>query len=213
MRSSVGAVLLALTALSSRDLAAGETKNLEPTCLARARAQLPGQTMATFVKGGRVGQKRLLFRRGDVLLVIDFDVLDVSTREFLKEREAKSRGEPPSSGRREPSQSLPEEVGLLQRFAQALKNRDEVDADSLLRSKLEQERLDFRLAEVFERGAFLIRWVQPISKKVVPAARATADLILRLDFSYECGDQCGTGGRVFFTDACQQLVAVTDWVR
>ena len=196
MRSSVGAVLLALTAFSSHDLAAGETENIEPTCLAKARAHLPGQTMATFLKGGLVGHKRLLFRRGDVLLVINFDVLDVSTREFLKEHG---------------TASFPEEVGLLQRFAQALKYRDEVDADPLLRSKLEQERLDFRLAEVFERGAFLIRWMQPISKKVAPAARAAADLILRLDFSYECGDQCGTGGRVFFTYACQQLVAVTDW--
>ena len=156
--------------------------------------------MATFVKGGLVGRKRLLFRRGDVLLVIDFEVLDSITQEFLKERGGAT------------SQRFPEEVRLLQRFVQAFKNRDEVDADSLLRGKLEQEQLDFRLAEVFERGAFLIRWMPPISKRTVPTVRAAADLILRLDFSYECGERCGTGGRVFFTDACQQLVAVTDWV-
>jgi hypothetical protein len=200
MRSSAGAVLLALTALSSHDLAAGEPEHREPTCLARARAHLPGETMATFVKGGLVGRKRLLFRRGDVLLVIDFEVLDSITQEFLKERGGAT------------SQRFPEEVRLLQRFVQAFKNRDEVDADSLLRGKLEQEQLDFRLAEVFERGAFLIRWMPPISKRTVPTVHASADLILRLDFSYECGERCGTGGRVFFTDACQQLVAVTDWV-
>ena len=194
-------MLLALTALSSPDLAAGEPEHLEPACLARARAHLPGETMATFVKGGLVGRKRLLFRRGDVLLVVDFEVLDSITQEFLKEHGGAA------------SQRFPEEVRLLQRFVQAFKSRDEVDADSLLRGKLEQERLDFRLAEVFERGAFLIRGVQPNSKKTVPTARAASDLILRLDFSYECGERCGTGGRVFFTDACQQLVAVTDWVR
>ena len=198
MRSSVGAVLIALTALVPHDLAAGESGNLEPTCLAKARAHLPGETMATFVKGGLVGRKRLLFRRGDVLLVIDFEVLDSTTQAFLKEHGA---------------ERFPEDVQLLQPFAQALRSRDEVDADSLLRSKREQERLDFRLAEVFERGAFLIRGVQPISKKATLPVRAAPDLILRLDFSYECGDLCGTGGRVFFTDVCQQLVAVTDWVR
>ena len=201
MWSSVGTVLVALTALSSHDLAAGELKHHEPPCLAKARAHLPGETMATFVKGGLVGRKRLLFRRGDVLLVIDFEVLDSITQEFLKERGGAT------------SQRFPEEARLLQRFVQAFKNRDEVDADSLLRGTLEQERLDFRLAEVFERGAFLIRGVQPNSKKTVPTARAASDLILRLDFSYECGERCGTGGRVFLTDACQQLVAVTDWVR
>ena len=198
MRSMVGAMLLALTALASHALAAGEPEHREPTCLARARAHLPGETMATFVKGGLVGRKRLLFRRGDVVLVIDFEVLDSTTQDFLKEHGA---------------ERFPEEVRLFQRFAQAFKHRDEVDADSILRSKLEQERLDFRLAEVFEHGAFLIRDVQPISKKAAPTVRAAADLILRIDFSYDCGDRCGTGGRVFFTNACQQLVAVTDWVR
>jgi hypothetical protein len=198
MRSMVGAVLMALTALLSSDIAASVTENSEPRCLTRARTHLPGQTMATVVKGGAVGRKRLLFRRGDVQLVIDFEVLDSTTQDFLKEVGA-SR--------------FPEEVNLLQRFAQAMKSRDEVQADSLVRSKLEQERLDFRLAEVLDRGAFVIRDLQPASKGAVATVRAAADLILRLDYNYECGDRCGTGGRVFFTDACQQLVAVTDWAR
>jgi hypothetical protein len=140
----------------------------------------------------------LLFRRGDVLLVIDFEVLDATTQEFLKEKG---------------TAGFPEEVNLLRRFAEAMRSRDEVQADSLVRGDLERERLDFRLAEVLDRGAFLIRDVPPISKNAVATVRAAADLILRLDYSYECGDRCGTGGRVFFTDACQQLVAVTDWVR
>jgi hypothetical protein len=194
----VGAVLMALAVLASRDPVARATENSEPACLARARAQLPGQTMATFVKGGTVGRRRLLFRRGDVLLVIDFEVFEGITQDFLKEKGG---------------ESFPEEVGLLKRFSQALKTRDEIQADLLVRSNLEHERLGLLLAAVLDRGGFLIRNLQPFSKNAAAPVRAAPDLILRLDFSYECGDQCGTGGRVFLTDACQQLVAVPDWVR
>jgi hypothetical protein len=199
MRSMVGAVLMALTALVSLDSAAATNENLDPPrCLTRARAHLPGQTMATFVKGGLVGRKRLLFRRGDVLLVIDFEVLDSTTQDFLKEKGASK---------------FPEEGNMLRRFAEAMKSRDEVKADTLVQGALEQERLDLRLAEVLDRGAFLIRGVPPATKGAAATVPPAADLILRLDYNYECGDRCGTGGRVFFTDACQQLVAVTDWVR
>jgi len=189
---------MALIALGSRESAASESENSAPPCLTRARAHLPGETMATFVKGGVVGSKRLLFRRGDVLLVVDFLVFEEITQAFLKEQG---------------TERFPEETRLLQRFSQALKNRDEVEAGPLVRSQLEQERLDFRLADVFDHGSFLIRDARAVSKKALPTARAAPDLILRLDYSYDCGDLCGTGGRVFFTDGCQQLVAVTDWVR
>jgi hypothetical protein len=164
----VGAVLMALTAQASHDSVSGSNENSGPACLTRARAHLPGQTMATFIKGGEVGSKRLLFQRGDVVLAIDFVVFDSATQDFLKEA---------SAGR------FPEEANLLRRFAQAMKNRDEVKADALVRSKLEQVRLDFRLAEVLDRGAFLIRNMQT-------GSRAAPDLILRLDYSYECGDRC-----------------------
>ena len=190
--------MMALGVLASRDRFANASENAEPACLARARVHLPGQTMAVFVKGGAVGRKRLHFRRGDVLLVIDFEVLEVTAQDFLKEHGA---------------ESFPEEGNLLRRFAQAMKSRDEVQADLLVLSNLEHERLGFLLAAVLDRGAFLIRGVPPELKKALASSRPAADLILRLDYSYECGDRCGTGGRVFFTDACQQLVAVTDWVR
>jgi hypothetical protein len=190
--------LVALAVLAPGDPVACATEHSEPACLARARAQLPGQTIATFVKGGTVGRKRLLFRRGDVLLVIDFEALEGITQDFLKEQGA---------------EKFPEEVGLLKRFSQAMKSRDEFQADLLVRSNLEHQRLGLLLAGALDRGAFLIRNVQPFSKSAATTVRATADLVLRLDYSYECGDSCGTGGRVFFTDACQQLVAVTDWAR
>ena len=194
----VGVVLTALAVLASGELVASPTENAEPACLARARGHLPGETMATFVKGGTVGRKRLLFRRGDVLLVIDFEALEGTTQDFLKEPGAAS---------------FPAEGALVRRFAQALRGRDEVQADMLVRSNLEHERLGFLLATVLDRGAFLLRGVQPESKKALAPSRPAPDLILRLDYNYECGDRCGTGGRVFFTAACEQLVAVTDWVR
>jgi hypothetical protein len=199
MRSFAGAVLMALIAVVPREIVAEESANAEPPCLVRARSHLPGETMASFIKGGVVGRKRLVFRRGDVQLLIDFEVLDSTTRDFLKEQGH--------------NRKFPEEVNLIARFAQALKNHDEVDADRMVRSKLEQERLDFRLADVFDRGAFLIREAPASSKRPAIGVRVATDLILRLDYSYDCGDQCGTGGRVFLTDACQQLAAVTDWVR
>ena len=199
MRLLVGVVLLALNAVAANQSAAsGVPENGEPLCLVRVRGHLPGTTVVTYVKGGAVGRKRLLFRRSDVLLAVDFTALEATTQEFLKEQGA---------------ERFPEEVRLLQRFAQALKSSDEVDADALVRGKREQERLDFRLADVFERGAFLIRDARPTSKRRTAIAPTAPDLILRLDYNYDCGDLCGTGGRVFLTDSCQQLVAVTDWVR
>ncbi len=188
---------MALIALGSRDSEAGEPERSAPRCLTRVRKQLPGETMASFVKGGHVGSKHLLFRRGDVVLVIDYAVLEETTQAFLKQKGA---------------EKFPEEVRLLQRFSQAFKNRDEVDAGPLVQSRLEQERLDFRLAEVFDQGAFVIRDARGTSQKPMATARAAPDMILRLDYIYECGDRCGTGGRVFLTDGCEQLVAVTDWV-
>lgn len=153
--------------------------------------------MATFVKGGAVGRKRLLFRRGDVLLVIDFEAFEGITQGHLKEQGG----------------DLPEEVDLLKRLSLAMKSQDEASADLLVKTRPEQTWLDLRLAEVLDRGAFQIRDVFPRSSKTAATVRPAPDLILRLDYSYECGDLCGTGGRVFLTDACQQLVAVTDWVR
>jgi hypothetical protein len=197
MKWFVGALLMGLFVLGSGDAGAKEPARPSPPCLTRARKQLPGETMASFVKGGHVGSKRLLFRRGDVVLVIDYPVLEETLRAFLKQKGA---------------EKFPEEGRLLQRFSQALRNRDEVDADPLVQSKLEQERLDLRLAEVFDEGAFEIRDARGASKKAGATPRAAPDLILRLDYAYECGERCGTGGRIFLTDACQQLVAVTDWV-
>ncbi len=188
---------MALIALGSGDLAAGEPERPAPRCLARARKQLPGETMASFVQGGHVRSKQLLFRRGEVVLVIDYLVLEETTRAFLKQKGA---------------EKFPEETRLLQRFSLAFRNHDEVDAGPLVQSKLEQERLDYRLAEAIDQGAFVVRDARGSSKKAPATAQAAPDLLLRLDYSYECGDECGTGGRVYLTDACQQMVAVTDWV-
>ena len=152
--------------------------------------------MVAPIKGGEVGPKRLLFRRGDVVLVIDFGVFESTTRQLLKEQGA---------------ERLPDEASLLRRFGQALDKHDEVQAERFVLGKHEQERLDRRLAEVLDQGAFVIRQAKPASGR--PARdRPGADTIFRLDYSYNCGDRCGTSGRVFVTRSCQELVAVTDWV-
>jgi len=199
MWSLVGAVLSVLIAAApGSSVETSAPKNGEPLCLVRVRGHLPGTTVVTYIKSGAVGRKRLLFRRGDVVLVVDFAAFEASTQEFLKEQGA---------------DRFPEEVGLLRRFAQVLKSSDEVEADTLVRNVREQERLDLRLADVFERRAFLIRDVRPAAKGTTAIVATSPDLVLRLDYNYDCGDLCGTGGRVFLTDSCQQLVAVTDWVR
>lgn len=198
MRSAAGLVLMALICQALTDPVATAAEGNGPVCLTRARAQLPGQTMAFVVKGGSVGRRHVLFRRGDVELVIDFDVLESTTQEFLRE---------------EGATRFPEDADLLRRLAQAMKSDDEIQGDALARTQGERARLDLRLAVVLDRGAFLIRDLRPKSKGPAPILQAAADYIVRLDYNYECGDLCGTGGRVFYTDACQQLLAVTDWVR
>ena len=154
--------------------------------------------MASLVKGGKVGAKRLLFQRGDVELVIDFDALEWIARDFRKDQGAKKS---------------PEGSPVLRRFVLAMKHVDEIQADLLVRTGEEQKWLDLRLAAVLDSGAFLIRSRRPQRKRAVATIPVPADRALRLDYNYECGEKCGTGGRVYYTSVCQQLLAVTDWVR
>jgi hypothetical protein len=130
-----------------------------------------------------------------VVLVVDFAAFDASTRELLRGKEA---------------DAFPDDLALLRRFERALRKSDEVVADRLVRSKREQARLDRRLAEVLDRGAFELRSGRP--SKAGHDDRPPETEIIRLDYSYNCGEACGTSGRVFLTRACQELVAVTDWV-
>lgn len=168
----------------------------EPACVTRMRTHVPGAAMTTTIKAGVMGRQRLLFRRGDVVLVIDYAVLDGNMRAFVKEQGA---------------ERSPEEVTLLQRFDQAFVKDDEVAGDRLVHTPREQARLDRRLAEVLDRGAFALRPGKPTTGSGA-IGRAPASEIIRLDYSYNCGESCGTSGRIFLTRSCQELVAVTDWV-
>jgi hypothetical protein len=190
------ACLLALpTVGSAGDSTDDSTEDTQPACLERVAARLPAIPHTTRIRGGRIGSKRLWFRRGGVRLAIDFAVLDASTRKFLQENGP---------------ERFPEEQRLLRRFARALRAKDEVEADALVRGARERGRLDFRLAEVLEQGAFTISPIEP-RKPTRQARRPTAKGIFRLQYSLRCGDLCGEGGRAFVTDSCRELVAVVDW--
>jgi len=78
----------------------------EPSCLAKLRARLPGAVTTTTLNARTLGSKRLRFRRGGVVLVIDLAVLESTTKKFLKDNGA---------------DRFPEEVNVLRRFAQALR--------------------------------------------------------------------------------------------
>jgi hypothetical protein len=174
----------------------GAAEAKEPICVARMRTHVPGAAMTTTIKAGAMGRQRLLFRRGDVVLVIDYAVLDANLRAFVKEQGA---------------ERAPEEVDLLRRLHMAFGGGDEVAGDRLVRTPREQARLDRRLAEVLDRGAFALRPGKPASGSGA-LGRTPASEIIRLDYSYNCGERCGTSGRIFLTRSCQELVAVTDWV-
>jgi len=191
----MGTWLACILALPTVGTAGDSTGEMQPACLARVAARLPAWPHTTTIRGGSIGSKRLWFRRGGVRLAIDFAVLDSSTRKFLQENGA---------------ERFPEEQNLLRRFARALRTKDEVDADALVRGGRERARLDFRLAEVLEQGAFTISPIEP-RKPTRQARRPTANGIFRLEYSLRCGDLCGEGGRVFVTDSCRQIVAVVDW--
>jgi hypothetical protein len=165
----------------------------EPACLAKIRAELPGAVTTTTIKSRALGGKRLRFRRGDVMLVVDLAVLESTTKRFLKENGANR---------------FPEETNLLRRFAKALATRDEVDGDPLVKSKREQSRLEYRLADVLEQGGFALS--QPMSP--ANGKPPSPDTILRLEYSHHCGSLCGSGGRVFLTPSCQELLRVMDWI-
>jgi len=170
-------------------------KKIEPACLARVRSRLPGpekstSVRTTLIKGHQLGAKRLLFRRGDVLLVIDYAVLHSKTVAFL-EKNGPER--------------FPEEASMLRQFLTQLERADEAEIDETLFTNASQRRLSFRLAAVLEEGAFEIRAPGRIGKKSDPSS-----VILRLDWSYYCGNLCAGEGRVFITEGCQELVSVTD---
>jgi len=184
----VTAILLSLTPGPTVAATPGAA---EPACLAAIRKALPGQVTTSRLQGKSVGRKRLLFRRGGMVLVIDHDVLETTARAFLTAHGA---------------DRFPEEVRLLKVFAEKLRKADEVEADPLLRNLAERSRLDFRLAEVLERGGFQLR---PARK---PAHGPTPGVILRLRYQVDDGELAGYGGRVFVSETCERLVGVSDWV-
>jgi hypothetical protein len=144
----------------------------------------------TLIKGRQLGVKRLLFRRGEVLLVIDHAVFHSKTVAFLEKNGAKR---------------FPAEASLLRQLLKQLETADEAEIDESLLTNLAQRQLSYLLAAVLEEGAFEIRSLRRGGKD-----STSSNAILRLDWSYYCGDLCAGEGRVFITESCQELVSVTD---
>lgn len=162
----------------------------EPGCLAPIRAELQGVVTTTTFAGHTIRGKRLVIERGGVTLVLDYAVFEATTRAFLKGQAA---------------DRFPEEREFLQRFAKALARADEIDADRIVTTRAQRARFDYRLAEVIEQGAFELR--------PPPGAPARGPgVLVRVKYDHHCEPLCGSGGRMFFTDSCQQIVQVLDWV-
>jgi hypothetical protein len=186
---------VALIVPASTPSRAGSTDQIEPACLQRIRSRLPGPVKSTSIrtttiKGKQLGAKRLLFRRGEVLLVVNHEVLHSRTVAFLEKNGAKR---------------FPEEASMLRQFLNQLERMDEAEIDETKLTNEAQRRLSYRLAAVLDEGAFEIRPLRRTGRN-----RSSSSIILRLDWSYYCGDLCAGEGRVFITEDCQELVSVTD---
>ena len=178
-------------------LAADSKAQIAPACLAQVRARLGGPKNSTsirptLVKARQLGAKRLIFRRGDVLLVVDHAVLHAQAVAFLKEIGAKR---------------FPEEARMLQQFLKQLERADEAEINESQLTARTRERLPFRLADALDAGAFEIRTPARMGKNA-----SSSKTVLRLDWSYYCGQLCAGEGRVFVTESCQELVSVTDMI-
>jgi hypothetical protein len=166
-----------------------------PACLHQVSARLAGAVTTTTIAGRAIRGKRLVVRRGDVTLVLDHATFEATTRAFLAENG---------------DDRFPEEKSLLARFAEGLDRTHELEADPIVSTDRLRDRFDYRLAEVLERGEFELRPATPST-----AERPTVNgpgVLLRLEYSHHCGNLCGSGGRVFVTDACQTVVEVMDWI-
>jgi hypothetical protein len=174
---------------------AGPKDHVESACLERVRSRLARPVKSTsvrttLIKGRQLGVKRLLFRRGEVLLVIDHAAFHSKTVAFLEKNSA---------------ERFPAEASLLRQFLKQLETADEAEVDETLLTHVVQRQLSYRLAAVLEEGAFEIRSLRRGGKD-----STSSSAILRLDWSYYCGDICAGVGRVFVTEGCQELVSVTD---
>src|SRR5512141_2029501 len=112
LRSVVLVLAVLLLLPDSAPEAASSEARADPACVAQVRSRLPGPSAPTTVIRGRpLGAKRLIFRRGKVLLVVDHAVLRATTFAFLEENGA---------------ERFPQEARMLRMFLKRLERADEV---------------------------------------------------------------------------------------
>jgi hypothetical protein len=193
-------VSVALLVPAGTQSVAKAAEKIEPACLAQLR--IPREvrregSSSTPIKSRPLGRKRLLFRRGGVVLVIDHAVFHSKAVAFLNKNGA---------------ERFPEETSMLRQFAKQLEKTDEADIDETKLTGASRNRLAFRLADVLEAGAFEVRDSRPTKTENGPPSTPSSGVILRIDWSYYCGQLCAGQGRIFVTKGCQELVAVTDLI-
>jgi hypothetical protein len=185
-----------LTPVSSTCLAAPKDQ-LDMACVEQVAGKLPGPVKPASIrqwpiKARKLGTKRLLFQRGDVFLVVDHSLLHEGLQRFRKDHD---------------DRRFPEAENLMRRFLTLMEDADEAMVNESALNRWERALLDNRLAAVLEDGRFQIRTSpKPQGRK----DDSTSTTIIRLDWSYFCGELCSGKGRTFVTQSCQELVSVTD---
>jgi hypothetical protein len=164
---------------------------LDSGCTARMQSRIPDSSesqslTATPIKSRPIGAKRLLFHRGDIVLVVDYAVLRSKTVAFMEAQGAWAHAS---------------EEKLLGVLDDQLDQANELVIDEA-ESPATWSLLEYHIAEVLEVGAFELR--------APGRAIRPAQLILKVDWSYYCGPECAARGRVFVTEDCRQLLDVTD---
>jgi hypothetical protein len=139
------------------------------------------------------GRKRLLFRRGAWVLLVEHAALDQRLRLTARE------------GGGDDSRAAAE--AIIKRLAGALTTASEAEADHLLQDDRERALVNRLLADVLDRGAFALRG---------PQDRQASQTIYKVEFSTfgsrkwcRRDRRCGHAGSAFVTDDCTQLLKVT----
>jgi hypothetical protein len=190
-------ILATLLAPVSSSSLADPSDQPDMACLERVARKLPGPVKPASIKpwpikGKKLGTKRLIFRRDGVFLVVDHSAIHDGLVSFLGKHD---------------DTRFPEGRNLMRRFERLLEDTSEAVVDDTTMTMWERKLLDRRLGAVLEDGKFAIRASEePLAKPSGPEAST----IIRLDWSYYCGDLCAGTGRTFITRGCQVLASVTD---
>lgn len=153
--------------------------------LEQAPATLPGERrQGRVVSAKPLGVRRVVFSISPWSVVLDHEDFVAGLERFLSENGA---------------YRFPEELELLR----LLKQRAESEDIITLNRDEWSNRLDYRLADAFDRGTFEIR--NDVTSEVVQT-------LVILGRSYHCGPECAGGGREYYLPDCQPFLEIQDWI-